>query len=48
MLGGKPWLTVGIPVDPKGVGWARGHASVQASQVTPDQTGKTIFLLNLA
>ncbi len=42
--GEETWLTVGVPVHPKGVGWGWGQGSVQASQVLPHQTGKTISL----
>ncbi len=33
----KAWLTVGIPVHPKGVGWSRGQGPVQGSQVLQQQ-----------
>ncbi len=43
MLGDRVWLTVGVPVHPKGVGWGGGQGSVQERQV-PHQTGKTTSL----
>ena len=42
MFGEKVWITFGIPVHPKGVGWSWGQGSKQASQVLPPQTRKTI------
>ncbi len=39
MLTNKAWLTVSIPIHPKGVGWGPDQGSVQASQVLPYQTG---------
>ncbi len=47
MLGDKVWLSVGVPVHPKIVGWGCGHSSAQASQVSSRQTGKKyVFLYN--
>lgn len=44
MLGDRVWLTVSVPVPPKGVGWVWGQGSVQTSHVLPHQTGKTFSL----
>lgn len=44
MLVDMVWLTVGISVQPKDVGWGWGQCSVQASQVLLCLNGKTISL----
>lgn len=43
-LGDHIWLSVAVPVHPKGVGsGCRGQGSVQAGQVLPHQTGKPFW-----
>ncbi len=44
MLGDKVWLTVDVPIQPRGVGWGWRQSSVQASQVLPPHTRKIISL----
>ena len=42
MLGDYDWLTVGVPIHPKGVQWGLGQGSVQVSQVLPHCSRQTI------
>ncbi len=43
-VGDQVWLTVGVPVHPKGVGCDQGLGFEQASQVLLNHTGRTISL----